>query len=837
MQVHWINRVISILLLFFYLPTFAQKDSGYNSAEIKEALKKLNVLGNVLYLAAHPDDENTRLITYLSKEKHYNTSYLSLTRGDGGQNLIGPELNEKLGIIRTLELLAARSVDGGNQYFSRAIDFGFSKNPDETFEVWDRNEILADVVWIIRNTRPDVIITRFNTEPGKTHGHHTASAILALEAFDAAADPDKFPEQLTYVKPWKTTRILWNTNSWFYSNTADFDSVKDSLLKIDVGTYNQVLGKSYTEIAAESRSMHKSQGFGISGSRGSRMEYLQHFKGLKASMDLFEGINTSWNRVENSDVLSTNIAKLIADFNPSTPSALVPELLKVRKLIAGTSDEYWRTIKLKEVDKIIKACLGLWVEVLSNDASATPGQIIKLNAEIINRSSASVLLTNISFNPENKDSSLNLDLKNNIHHQLNFDIKLAENHLYTQPYWLINKGEKGMFDVNKQELIGLPENLPSLEANFTFAIEGEKIIYTLPIRFKKVDPVKAELYQSLEVIPPVFINPTENLVIFANSKPKKIGLKLKAGKDNVAGTLELTLPIGWKSVPTSIPFSFAQKGDAKGYEVTIYPSENAMEGLLEIKAIIGKDTVAWGLTEINYDHIPHQSVFPASIVKVTRLDLKKRGQNIGYISGAGDEIPVSLQQIGYNVTILNEKTMTIESLKNYDAIVLGIRALNMNENMKNGYPILLNYVKNGGTLVVQYNTMPNRVTSNVFKTDSLGPYPLKLSSERVTKEDAEVRFLNPKHPLLNTPNKITNEDFDGWVQERGLYFPNEWSKEYESIVSFNDPGESPKDGSILYTTYGKGVFIYTSLSWFRELPAGVPGAYRLFVNLISAKKR
>lgn len=837
MQVYWLMRSIFIALLFLTFPLYSQKNSNYNSAEIKEALKKLNILGNVLYLAAHPDDENTRLITYLSKENLYNTYYLSLTRGDGGQNLIGPELNEKLGIIRTQELLEARKLDGGKQYFSRAIDFGFSKNPDETFEVWNREEVLADVVWVIRNTSPDVIITRFNTEPGRTHGHHTASTILALDAFDAAADPKRFPEQLAYVEIWQAERILWNTSSWFYLNTEQFDAAKDSMLKIDVGAYNQVLGKSYSEIAAESRSMHKSQGFGASGSRGSSMEYLQHFKGSKAQDDLFDKINTSWSRVKNSDDLSIKIENIVKNFNSENPSAIVPDLLKVRKHISGISDEFWRTVKLKEVDKLIKSCLGLWIEVLSEEASATPGQTIQLKAEVINRSSFPAVLSKVQFNPKIKDSTVNLNLKNNIDYQLNFTVTLPETLMYTQPYWLVKQGSKGMFEVDKQELIGLPENPPALEALFSFKLEDQLIEYSLPIVFKKVDPVKAELYQALEIVPPVFINPTENLIIFANSKPKKIGLRVKAGKESVSGIIKLTLPSGWKSIPSAIPFVLNNKGDVKAYDVTIYPSDNAMQGELEIKAIVANDTISWGLTEINYDHIPYQRIFPTSTVKVTRLDLKKRGQNIGYINGAGDGIPLSLQHIGYQVTVINDLAMTTESLKKYDAIVVGIRALNMNEAMRNGYTILLNYVKNGGTLIVQYNTMPNRVTTNVFKTDSIGPYPFKLSSERVTKEEAEVRFLNPKHSLLNTPNKITEADFDDWVQERGLYFPNEWSKEYETIVSFNDPGESPKDGSILYANYGKGVFIYTSLSWFRQLPAGVPGAYRLFVNLLSAKKR
>jgi len=826
------GSLIFILLYITLYSAYAQPNEKYSSAEIEQALKRLNVLGSVLYIAAHPDDENTRLITYFSKEKLYATSYLSLTRGDGGQNLIGPELYDELGLIRTQELLQARRIDGGKQYFSRAKDFGFSKNPDETFTIWDKEKVLADVVWVIRQLRPDVLITRFNTVPGKTHGHHTASAILAVEAFDAAADPNRFPEQLKYVEVWQPKRLYWNTNWWFYGSEKDFKT--EGLLKVDVGEYNQVLGKSYSEIAAESRSMHKSQGFGSSGTRGTSFEYLEYTKGPKANVDLFEDIDVTWNKVPQGEKVAALFKKALETFKPEDPSATLDILLQARESLISIPDNYWKKVKLKEVDDLIKVCAGIWTEAVATEFSAIPGQKVKVNLEIINRSNVPAELTKISFLPGIKDSTLSLALKDNVSTIQSTYIILPTNLPYSQPYWLKEKGTTGMFEVKNQRLIGLAENPPAIEVAFSINIKGKEIEYRTPLVFKKTDPVKGEQYRPFVIIPPVFVNTQENLLLFADTKPKDLNVTVKAGADKVSGQLMVSLPKGWRSEPSSIPFSLTGKGSEQKFDLKIFPSTEEMTGSATIIAVVGKDTFNLGLTTIVYDHIPAQTEFPAASVKVVKVNLKKKGEKIGYIMGAGDDVPNSLRQIGYKVTELNLDNITPQVLTSYEAIIIGIRAFNTKDRLKYVHPLLLNYVKNGGTLVVQYNTLPARVSESKMVTDSIGPYPFKLSNERVTVENSQVRFLNPKHPLLNSPNKITEKDFDNWIQERGLYFPNEWSKQYETIISCNDPNETPKDGGILYAKYGKGNFVYTSYSWFRELPAGVPGAYKLFVNLISA---
>jgi LmbE family N-acetylglucosaminyl deacetylase len=827
------NKKTSSVFLLFLLLAFlssAQPNERYNAVEIHQAIKKLNVLGSVLYIAAHPDDENTRLITYLTKDKLYNTGYLSLTRGDGGQNLIGPELNEQLGVIRTQELQEARRIDGGKQFFSRAKDFGFSKNPDETFMIWDREKVLADMVWVIRKFRPDVLITRFNTEPGKTHGHHTASAILAEEAFEAAADPSRFPEQLKYVQVWQPKRLLWNTNWWFYGSEKDFKT--DGLLKVDVGTYNPSLGQSYTEIAAASRSMHKSQGFGTSGTRGTSIEYLQHIKGPKANTEILEDVDISWNRVQGGAKIGALLEKIYSDFNTSNPSASVKPLVEARALIKALPDSYWKDVKLQEIEDVIKTCLGLWTEVVAAEYNAVPGQEIKATVELINRSAIPVEVKGVSFSV-GKDTSFTSVLKDNVPLTFSTKLKIPSDMPYSQPYWLANKGSKGMFEVNDQTLIGKPENDPAIETAVDVVINGQSIRYTTPVVYKKADPAKGEQYRPLEIIPPLFVTLSERLLVFVDNTPKELEVRLKSGVSNASGKLVVDLPKGWKAEPSAQQFSIRGKGNEEGFKFKIYPSGEAMTGTLNVLALSDNDTLKNGAITIMYDHIKPQLLLPESSAKIVKLDLKTSGKHIGYIQGAGDDIPAALSQIGYKVTILKEDAITPSLLSTFDAVVVGIRAYNTKEKLRYINPILLNYVKNGGTLVVQYNTMPSRFGDGRIATDSIGPYPFKLSNDRVTMEDAPVKFLIPEHPLLNTPNKITEKDFENWVQERGLYFPNEWSKEYQALLSCHDIGESPKDGGLLYVRYGKGAYIYTSYSWFRQLPAGVPGAYRLFVNLLS----
>ena len=808
----------------------AQAPAKPSSAELLQDLKKLNVLGSVLYVAAHPDDENTRLIAYLSNEKLYNTGYLSITRGDGGQNLIGPEIREGLGIIRTQELLQARRVDGGRQFFTRANDFGFSKDAQETFTIWDKEQVLADMVWTIRKFRPDVMITRFPPDERAGHGQHTASAVLAEEAFVAAADPKRFPEQLKHVEVWQPKRLLWNTGIWSFRSREEFEKHAQELLKVDVGLYNPLLGKSYGEIAAESRSMHKSQGFGASGSRGTSMEYLQHTKGDKAQQELFEGINTTWSRVKGGEKVQKLIQSAIENYKPADPAAVVATLVTAKKELDKLPDSYWKRVKQEELQDVIQHAMGLYLEVTAADYTSAPGEPVVLQVEAINRSSVPVTVQQVNYSFASKDTSIAKQLPYNELLQYSQVLTLPEKIQVSQPYWLRKPGTLGMFAVEDQHQVGLPENTPAAQVTFSLLVSGQPFQATVPVVFKRTDPVAGEVYRPFVVTPPVFVNIKESIQMFASQEPKQVQVLVKAGKADVAGNVKLQLPKGWRAEPASVSFSLKSKGAEQNVVFTVYPPKGQQEATLQAIATVNGKNYTQGLSEINYNHIPAQVTFPEATAKVVKLDLQKKGDKIGYVMGAGDDIPASLQQIGYEVTMLQEEDMRLSYLQQFDAIILGVRAYNTVDRLKHYQPTLMEYVKNGGNLIVQYNTNHSLVLQNI------GPYPLKLSRDRVTVEEAEVRFLQPNHPVLNTPNKITRKDFDGWVQERGLYFPNEWSEEYAAILSSNDPGEPARDGGLLVAKYGKGNYIYTGYSWFRELPAGVPGAFRLFTNLISLGK-
>ena len=808
----------------------AQAPAKPSAAKLLQDIKRLNVLGAVLYVAAHPDDENTRLITFLANEKLYNTGYLSATRGDGGQNLIGPEIRENLGIIRTQELLQARRTDGGQQFFTRANDFGYSKDAAETFTIWDKEQVLADMVWVIRRFRPDVMITRFPPDARAGHGQHAASAILAAEAFEAAADPKRFPEQLKFVEVWQPKRLLWNTGSWSFRNQADFEKYVDQFLKVDVGGYSPLLGKSYGEVAAESRSMHKSQGFGAASARGKSLEYLQHTKGEKAQQNLFDGVVTTWARVKGGEKVEKIIQKAIDNFKPTEPVAVLPTLLEARKELNKLPESYWKRVKQEELQDVIQYTLGLYLEATSTDYAVTPGEPVQVNIEAINRSTVPVTLKSVRYNFAATDTLLNQPLTHNESLTYVKQLTLPTSMQTSQPYWLREPGTLGMFAVENQQLVGMPENAAAAQITFNLTVAGEPLQLAVPMVHKRTDPVEGEVYRPFVITPPVFVNVLEQVYMFANHEPKQVQVRIKAGKTNIAGSVKLQLPKGWRAEPAFIPFELKDKGAEHLVNFTVYPPKQQEDATFQAVVNVDGKTYIQGLNEINYNHIPAQVTFPEATARVVKLDLKKRGHKVGYVMGAGDEVSTSLQQIGYDVTILKDEHMRLEYLQQFDAIILGVRAYNTVERLKYYQPTLLEYVKNGGNLIVQYNTSHGLVMQDI------GPYPLKLSRDRVTVEDSEVRFLEPNHPVLNTPNKITKKDFEGWVQERGLYFPNEWSKEYTAILSSNDPGEPARDGGLLIAKYGKGNYIYTGYSWFRELPAGVPGAYRLFANLISLGK-
>ena len=822
-----------LFLLTFIITVNAQQPKKLNSSEIFEAIQKLNVLASVLYVAAHPDDENTRLISYMANHVKARTAYLSLTRGDGGQNLIGPEIRELLGIMRTQELLAARQIDGGEQRFTRANDFGFSKHPDETLGIWNKDEVLADVVWTIRQFKPDIIINRFDhRRAGRTHGHHTSSAILSLEAFDLVNDASKYPSQLKYTDTWQPKRIFYNTSWWRYGSRENFDKIdKSNMLNFDVGVYYPLKGMSNNEVASLASSQHLCQGFGRLLQRGSQDEYIEFLKGESLNgNDPFAGIDITWNRVEGGAEIGKILKSIETNFNFSNPSVHIPELLRAYNLIKNIKDDYWKSIKTEEIKYIIQACAGLYLEVSANTPTSAKNEPISLRIEALNRSNTSIDLVSYKMISLNNPVSKNISLSENQKINLEEGITIPNDVNYTSAYWLDKKGSLGTYTVEDQTLIGEPETPRAITVTFNLNIEGVLIPITKPVIYRYSKPDKGELYRPFEVIPPVSAKVKDKVIIFENDQQKEIEVIVKAGRDAIEGYVQLAYPNDWSVFPEKQKVKIVNKGDVQKVVFTVIPPKNQSEGLITPMVNFNGEFYTREAVEIDYNHIPFQTVYLPSETKIVRLDIEKRGTNIGYIEGAGDVVPESLRQIGYNVTTIKPEQISAENLSEFDAIVIGIRAYNILDELKFKQKFLLDYVKNGGNMIVQYNT------SRRIKVDNIAPYPLQLSRDRVTDETAEVRILNPSHPILNFPNKITSQDFEGWVQERGLYFPNEWSKEFTPLLSSNDKGESAKDGSLLVAKYGKGNYIYTGLSFFREFPAGVAGAYRLFANLLSAGK-
>ncbi|MDR7371660.1 PIG-L family deacetylase [Flavobacterium aquidurense] len=831
-------RKIKLQILLFFLTgisiSFAQQPQKPSSVEIYNQIKKLNFLGSVLYVAAHPDDENTRLISYMANEMNARTGYLSLTRGDGGQNLIGPQLRELLGVIRTQELIEARKIDGGEQFFSRANDFGFSKTPDETLQIWDKDKVLADVVWTIRKFQPDVIINRFDhRSPGTTHGHHTSSAMLSVESFKLTNNPNIYPEQLKYVKPWQVKRQFFNPSWWFYGSQEKFDAAnKSKFTRLETGVYYSGLGKSNQEIAALSRSRHQSQGFGSTGARGEETEYLELINGdtPKDRDHLFDGIDTTWSRVKNGKPVGELISKIISKYDFSNPSASIPDLVKAYTMIEALDDEHWKPLKATAIKNIIASCSGLYLEAVANEQEATPGSTIKLSVEAINRSPIEMQLVSVTSLPDNKKTIQNSDLKYNNDQKISLQIQLPDNLEYTQPYWLKEKASVGMYTVSNQENIGIPDIIREVKLVFNVKISGVEIPFERTVVYKYNDSVKGEMYNFLDIVPEVTTSISEKVLIFRDTKTKMIPVKVRAGKDGLKGDLQLELPKSWVVSPKQIPFSLDKKGNEQTFYFEVTPPVNAEEAVAKAIAIVDSKRFDKDETIIDYSHITKQMVLKPAESKCIRIDLKTSGESIAYIMGAGDEVPESLAQMGYKVTILKPEEITPQRLDSFSAVITGIRAYNTVNALANKQKILFDYVKNGKNMIVQYNTYGKMVT------DQIAPYPLKVSNDRVTEENAQITFLAPNHPVLNTPNKITAKDFEGWTQEQGLYYPDQFDPAFTPIISSHDKGESPKNGALLVAPYGKGYYIYTGLSFFRELPEGVAGAYKLLSNIISLKQ-
>ncbi len=796
----------------------AQAPERITSAEIYLRLNKLNVLGTVLYVAAHPDDENSRLIAYMAKERLYRTGYLSMTRGDGGQNLIGDEQGVELGLIRTQEMLAARRVDGADQFFSRAFDFGFTKSTEEALKTWGEQKILSDAVWVIRKYQPDVIITRFPPDSRAGHGHHSASAVLAHEAFLEAADPTKFPAQFQYgVKPWKATRIMWNNYNFGSVNTT-----REDQLKIDMGGFNPILGKSYGELAAESRTNHKSQGAALTPARGSADEYFTLVDGEPAPTDIMNGVETSWRRVQGGERIEGMVDQVIHDFSLQYPERSVPALVDIYKAIAALPDGYWRTQKLKETQALIAECSGLWMEAVTRTPYAVQGDALPVTLVLNDRLNAPISVE--GANVDGVDTAWRQELQGDKNYSLSCVIHVAPNEPVTQPYWLREEMSPGSFNVSDQRLIGNPQGAPAYEVRFRLVIGGQEFIYTRPVQYKYTDPVRGELYEPLTVIPVVTAQFDPSLVLFTDGEEKSFHAEAQDHQPGIANV---------SSLPSMqlTPTPGLTVGKPVGLSWTAKPAGHGTETVTADLLANRRDTVLQ-LTTIAYEHIPRIDYFRPAREKFVVADVRTAGHRIGYIEGAGDKVPAALEQMGYEVVLLKEKDVSPAFLKTFDAVIAGVRAYDVHPWLKQRHDVLMEYVKDGGNLIVQYNRdgLDNMNTN-------IGPYPFAISNKRVTDENAPVAFLHPAHPVLNYPNKITDQDFQGWIQERGIYFAGQTDPQYESVLSMNDPGEKELKGSLVIARYGKGIFVYTGLVFFRELPAGIPGAYRLMANIIALNQK
>ena len=775
--------LLTTTCLLFTASLMAQK----TSADIYAQIKKMGVVGSVLYVAAHPDDENNSFLPYLTKDRMYRTAYLSLTRGDGGQNLIGKEQGVELGLIRTQELLAARAQDGAEQYFSRAYEFGFSKSSEEALTIWNHEQVLSDAVWVIRKFQPDIIIARFPPDARAGHGHHSASAIIANEAYIAAADSTKFTEQFKYgVKPWKAKRILWNTFNFGTVNTTN-----SSQLNIEVGGYNATIGKSYGEIGAEARTMHKSQGEGRPRRRGTSFEFFETTGGDISKTDIMEGVNTNWDRLQAPGI-QLAINDIVKQYEIENPAKSVPALVNVYKLIAGLPNSLWRNYKLSELQTIIKEAAGIYMEASTQQQEVFPGSSLQVQLFLNQRSNASSVLEKGTL--PGKDSIFGKTLLRNQNLTWDYSFKVSNTQAISQPYWLVQAKTEGMFVVNDQMLIGKAENDPVFTATCNILIEGQRFSFTIPIQYKYVDPTKGEVFQPIVVVPTHETKYDKEVVLMNAGKSVKLGYQ---EIDHTGSTVhqEVEVKLASQNLPTA---------SDQMYKRTI-----------------------------QYDHIPTITYFAPATTKLVELTVKTKGTKVGYIDGAGDKLPEALIELGYQVTVLKENDIELSKLKTFDAIVVGIRAYNMYDFLTAQNEVLNEYIAQGGNLIVQY-LKSNQVGIRKVK---VGPYAFTVNSgKRVTQENVPVDFVLPTHSVLNFPNKIEKSDFDNWVQERSTYMAENVDAHFEAPLSMNDKGETPSTGSLLIAPYGKGNMVYLSLVLFRQLPAGNPGAYKILANLISLPK-
>lgn len=798
-----------------------------DATSLHEELARYASGTRVMYVAAHPDDEHTELLSYLASGRHAQVVYLSLTRGDGGQNRIGAEVGPALGVLRTQELLSARRIDGAEQLFTRALDFGYSKSAEETLEIWDDAAVLEDVVYAIRAFRPHVIITRF-PETGDTHGHHLASARLARRAFAAAADPSV---QVMGLPPWQALRLAHDVPQ-FMAGAGPVEGA----LGVPIAGFDAWRGRSFGEIAALSRSQHRSQGFGTVSERAAVSAQFVPIGGTAAQTDLLEGIQGSWSELEGGERLGRMALAASDAFDPSHPEASVAALVEVRRALSAMSASALRDELMSEADALIVACAGFFVDVRSASAAVRPGTDVTLEVELLRRTALPVRIESLTVDVRASGARSRVAA-------LAAPIELEQGVIAAPPLaghipsdaapsvlpWLAAPPERGHYLAEGLDRIA-PWPAASLGADIVVNIAGISIPLRRAVRNVHADPVLGERAREVEVLPAIVLDASRPVSLAAPGGTTSVELTAHGAP----GTYEVALEAasGWTLTPEQASITIGESGTA---DVSFMAT--AGEGAAPItirptwRVTGGTFAPALAATLLDYPHVPACTVLLPSAVRLVPVALRSlAGERwrVGYVEGTGDAVAASLSSAGMDVTTLDLPALSGD-LSRFDAIVIGPRAYNATPALFTAHDALMSYADAGGTVIVQYQTV-NRLET---LSGPIGPAPLRIDRTRVTDEDAAVELLAADHRALTTPNAIGPADFEGWVQERGLYFGQEWDAAYTPLLRMHDPGEAPADGSLLVAAHGQGHVVYTALSFFRQLPAGTPGAYRLFENLIA----
>ncbi len=806
----------TFILLLGFLTGLTGFSQNLSSSQIYHEIEKLRSPYRVLYLAAHPDDENTRLISYFANEEKARTAYLSLTRGDGGQNLIGKEKGALLGVLRSQELMAARRIDGGEQFFTRAVDFGYSKTSSETFEFWGKEEILGDVVYILRYFKPHIIINRFPAENYSGHGHHHASALLSRKAFEMAGDSTAYPDQISEVGVWSPTTLYLNSSTWWDKSLPERAKNDFSISTINIGKFNKNLGYSYNELAAFSRSQHKSQGFGSAPQRGDREEYLEFLAGEMAHGESLL-INSALDSIDVAWVkLSPQIDSILNHFDHSRPYLIANALLDLRESAIELNADGRFDKKIESINSLVLQCLGVIAEVISDDEIVFRDQEIKIDLEIINRS-----VVNLNFKGIRCDStyhSWNRPLEENKTFSDTLIVRFDSNNAFSTPYWLAKEYEY-RFD-HSQELLKKPVS-NGLMCKVDFTLDDKEISVESPMIYKWTDRVKGGQKKNVALLP-------KNVASFEHP--------LYFPKDSVVNgriydRIALSESGTWEKKIEGVDIDNpTDHFDSKYFTTWTFPFKSQVKSKNPVMSILTKDgEQVNSLVEIEYDHIPYQTVLLPARSKVVPLNMLEESPKIAYVKGPDNEMISYLRELELNIQEFSQDDLLNGQLSDYDVLLFGIRSLNVDPSWNDHAEAIQAFMKSGGLVLMQYQTRG-------FNPKIISPYPFDISRKRVTDQNSSANISKKDHKVFNRPYEITRDDFDNWNQERGLYFADKWDENFETVVSWHDKDELDEFGSIIIGDYGKGAFIYTGVSFFRHIPYGVPGSYKLFVNLASYRQ-